>query len=312
MEEAPYFADVARGPDRVHCVWINSTDGTRLRAAYWPGGDKGTVVLFPGRTEYVEKYGPAAIDLAHRGYSTVSIDWRGQGLADRLLDNTEVGHARDFGEFQHDAAALVATLQDLGASPPFHLMAHSMGGCIGLRTLLNDHPFDSAVFSAPMWGINLNLPLYVLARTLSVTAHAIGQGHRYVPGSSGDTSFLLDTPFKDNLLTTDAGMYDFLQNQVRTHPELSLGGPSMGWLHNALSECQVLMAAPAPDLPTLVFCGTEEAIVSKPRIQRRVANWPSAELVWIDGARHEVMMETPAMRAEFFDRSVAHFDANAS
>jgi len=51
---------------------------------HWTGQHvKGTVLLFPGRTEYIEKYGPAAADFLARGFATVVIDWRGQGLADR-------------------------------------------------------------------------------------------------------------------------------------------------------------------------------------------------------------------------------------
>ena len=72
--------------------WLTAADGVRLRVGLWSHpGAQGTVLLLPGRTEYVEKYGRAAADLRSRGYATLAIDWRGQGLADRALDDPMSG-----------------------------------------------------------------------------------------------------------------------------------------------------------------------------------------------------------------------------
>ena len=61
--------------------------GVRIRVGLWHRqGPAGTVLLFPGRTEYVEKYGRTARLLAARGLATLVIDWRGQGIADRLVE----------------------------------------------------------------------------------------------------------------------------------------------------------------------------------------------------------------------------------
>ncbi|MEY4305747.1 MAG: hypothetical protein RIT52_1922, partial [Pseudomonadota bacterium] len=77
--EAPFHAKLADGPAGGYARWLQAADGVQLRVGVWPeGGTKGTVFLLPGRTEYIEKYGRAASDLAQRGYATVSIDWRGQ------------------------------------------------------------------------------------------------------------------------------------------------------------------------------------------------------------------------------------------
>src|SRR5882672_10721772 len=59
--------------------------GTLLRYAFWnpTGPPRGTVVLMPGRGEFLEKYATEAVgDLLHRGYAVTSMDWRGQGLSD--------------------------------------------------------------------------------------------------------------------------------------------------------------------------------------------------------------------------------------
>ena len=52
-----------------------------------PPGRKGTVCVFPGRAEFIEKYFEVVRDLRARGFAVATIDWRGQGLSDRALPN---------------------------------------------------------------------------------------------------------------------------------------------------------------------------------------------------------------------------------
>ena len=87
LAPAPFHADLAEGPAGARAHWVHTSDGLRIRLGHFPAEEpRGTVLLFPGRTEYIEKYGRTASDLAAGGYDTLCIDWRGQGLADRLLD----------------------------------------------------------------------------------------------------------------------------------------------------------------------------------------------------------------------------------
>ncbi|HMB14482.1 MAG TPA: alpha/beta hydrolase, partial [Roseovarius sp.] len=81
MDTAPFFADVAEGPEGGAAWWIRARDDVRLRVGLWNReAPRGTVLLWPGRTEYIEKYGRAAARFASGGYATFAIDWRGQGL----------------------------------------------------------------------------------------------------------------------------------------------------------------------------------------------------------------------------------------
>lgn len=59
-ETAPFLTDLAQGPDGARAVWVQAVDGKRIRLGHYPGGEKGTVLLYPGRTEYIEKYGRLA------------------------------------------------------------------------------------------------------------------------------------------------------------------------------------------------------------------------------------------------------------
>ena len=60
---------------------LKTPDGVALRFARWapPPGRKGTVCLFPGRAEFIEKYFETVRDLRARGFAVATIDWRGQG-----------------------------------------------------------------------------------------------------------------------------------------------------------------------------------------------------------------------------------------
>ena len=63
--DAPFHADVAEAPEGAEAYWIVAADGTRLRAVAWRGGTAGTAVIFPGRTEFAEKYGRVVRRLLH-------------------------------------------------------------------------------------------------------------------------------------------------------------------------------------------------------------------------------------------------------
>lgn len=309
MKAAPFFADVAEAPGGETCVWLDTSDGVRIRAAHWRGGTRGTVLLFPGRSEYIEKYGPAAGEFAARGYAMATVDWRGQGIADRLLDERAPGHVDRFADYQRGVAALVAFLRAEGLPEPWFLVGHSMGGCIGLRAIHEGLPVRAVAFSAPMWGIRMHPALRPVAWVMATVAPLIGLGDRLVPSTSPMT-YVLEAQFEGNLLTRDRGMFEFMQRQLTLHPELAIGGPTLRWLREALRETRALARLPSPALPCLTMLGREERIVHIGAIRERMARWPGAEFDEVAGAEHELMMERPQIRARFYDRAAALFDAH--
>ncbi|MEL6587669.1 MAG: alpha/beta fold hydrolase, partial [Pseudomonadota bacterium] len=93
--------------------------------------------MFPGRTEYVEKYSDAAAHLAAAGYASAAIDWRGQGLTTRPRHNKRIGHVEDFHDYQKDVQAMLAVCEAEELPRPYMLLGHSMGGLIGLRAVMD-------------------------------------------------------------------------------------------------------------------------------------------------------------------------------
>lgn len=310
MTDAPLFSAVADGPEGGRAFWVTAADGVRLRLGSWTHpGAQGTVLLLPGRTEYIEKYGRAAGDLRARGFATVVIDWRGQGLADRPLDDPMSGHVGDFAEYQLDFDAMVGFARAQGLPEPYYLMAHSMGGCIGLRALLRDAPVQAAAFSAPMWGILIAAWMRPMAIALTTASRWFSFDDRYAPGTGAKT-YVLTAPFTGNSLTSDAEMWDYMRQQALAHPELALGGPSLGWLKAALSECHALTLLKSPDVPVITALGTQEKIIDVGPVHARMAIWPRGTLDLYTGAEHEVIMERAAARTRFFDQAAALFSSH--
>jgi len=300
MEDAPLFSEVADGPDDGAAFWLRTGDRRRIRVGLWHrAGPRGTVLLFPGRTEYVEKYGRAARHLAERGLATLVVDWRGQGLADRLTGDAMSGHVHHFTDYQQDVAAMMLAAQALDLPRPWHLLAHSMGGCIGLRAVMEGLDIASVAFSGPMWGIQMAPALRPVAWSLAWSVRQFGLGHLYAP-STGAEHYVLAEPFETNKLTNDREMYRYMAHQLESHPELGLGGPSLRWLHEALKETRALARRPSPALPCLTLLGGDDEIVDPARVHERMARWPGGRLEIVAGGRHETLMDTPAMQARLF------------
>lgn len=311
MEKAPLYDDVAQGPAGGEAHWLKTADGLRIRVGHWTVPDaKGTVLIFPGRTEFVEKYGKTAAELAKRGYASLAIDWRGQGIADRMTPNRAIGHIGDFSNYQLDVDAVLAHAAALDLPRPYFLLGHSMGGCIGLRALINGLDVNAAMFSAPMWGIQMSPALRPVAWGLSAMSRQLGFDQTLAPGQF-EQSYVLRSTAAENTLTSDATMFALLQNQVKTHPDLALGGPSLRWINMSLIEMHQLNNAPAPDVPCVTFLGTHEAIVHPGRIHDRMGKWPNGTLRVIKDGRHEMLMDKACMRSMIFNETAALFDKHS-
>ena len=80
--------------------YVQTEDRKFIRYGYWEKGDKGTVIILPGRTEYIEKYNTVIQEFLDRNFSVLCIDWRGQGLSQRPHGRTDIGHVKNFFEYQ--------------------------------------------------------------------------------------------------------------------------------------------------------------------------------------------------------------------
>ena len=303
MNRAPLEFEISEAPTSGEVYWCDAPDGVRLRIGLWrhPLSIKGSILIFPGRTEYIEKYGRTIRELAGRGYSVLVIDWRGQGLSDRLSDDPRMGHVRRFADYQKDVQAMMDAAENLSLPKPWHLFGHSMGATIGLRALDAGLAVRACVFTAPMWNIGLPRMKRAIARPLAGAFQALGMGERYAPGSDG-SSYVLKNPFEVNRLTSDPDMYWYFVRQASSLEDRQIGGLSIGWLYQTLREASLLSRVASPDIPCLTLVGKEDVVVDLDRVRNRMAHWPRGTLVWMEGARHDLQSEVPVIRGVVFDR----------
>ena len=307
-EDPVFYADLAEGPDTARAWWVTASDGTRLRVVTWAGGDAGTVLIFPGRNDHVERYGRVARMLADRGLSSAAIDWRGQGMSARAPGVGNAGHVTTFEEYQRDTRAYLAAVREAGLPDPYYLLGHSMGGAIGLGALGNGLPVRAATFSAPMWGICFPPRLRRVAPLLPRLAVAAGLGLATVPRGPRESYFLVQ-PFEGNFLTSDSDTYAWLTAHAARDTRLALGRPTYAWLAAGLREIGRFATQPPPEVPVLVGLAGADTVVDNAAIARLAGRWREVKIETYPGARHELMMERAEVRDRFLDAAVRHFES---
>lgn len=297
-------------PEGAVVEWLTAADGTRLRVARWcpPEGSKGTVVLLSGRSEFIEKYFEVIGWMLTRGFSVATLDWRGQGLSDRPLANPHKGHVAHFDLYMADLRQVLESFVLPHCPAPYRLVCHSMGGNIGLRYLGTDpDTFESALFSAPMWGIGKPPRTTNAVRALAAATKFLRLGAGYVPGTGGDWT-PGGYPFEGNTLTNDRARFERAAAQVEAEPRLALGGPTLGWVAQAIASMDVLHSdgfAEAIEIPIVVCSAAQDALVSLGSHELIVGRLPNVKHLVLDGARHELLMEIDDHR----NRVLAEFDA---
>ena len=107
--------------------------------------------IFPGRTEWIEKYFETVRDLRARGFAVAALDWRGQGLSDRPFGDRHKGYVREFSEYDSDLETFMREIVLPDCPPPFFALGHSMGATVLIRAAHRGHRwFDRMVLTAPL------------------------------------------------------------------------------------------------------------------------------------------------------------------
>ena len=289
-------------PEGARSFFLQARDGRHVRVAVFPcaGRARGTIALFQGHNEFIEKYFETIEDLRRRGFDVATLDWRGQGGSERELEDPRKGHVDDFADYQLDLEVFLAEVMTERPQPWFAL-AHSMGAAIMLDMANAARPpFQRMALVAPMIDLaNLHFPSG--ARWLAETLDMMGLGGMYIPLGRGVS--ILERPFEQNRLTTDPVRFARNAAIVTQTPELIIGDPTIGWVNAAFRLMGRFVAPEYPRrirTPILTFtCGREE-IVSNNAIERFVSNLNNASLITVQGAKHELLMERDPLREQFW------------
>jgi lysophospholipase len=255
------------------------------------------VIVAPGRTEFIEKYFEVIRELQARGFAVFCIDWRGQGLSGREVENSLKGHFVTFDDPVND----LSTALKLCAAklPRPHIgLAHSMGGAILLRALQTRRiELDAAAFSAPMWGIQ---GLSNTAKKYARFMVSLGAGGQFAP--SVEKKWKREN-FKKNPVTNDRERHARCQGLITEEPRLALAGPTIGWVAAAADATEAFLQQNSLAhirIPILVATAGEEQLVDNASHSVVAEQLPSATHITVAGAKHEILMERDDRRAEFW------------
>ena len=300
--DASFLNNVFKWPQAANTNYKETTDGIRVRTSFWAANDPvGTVFVFPGRADYIEKYGGLANFCLSNNLNVIAIDWRGQGLSERLLDDKNIGHIEDFKNYQNDVEVIIKEAKDASLVKPWIIFAHSMGGLIGLRTLHDNPVFKKVVFTSPMWGIQMPPILKSGASIIMSLISLIGKMDTYAPTTSPETR-ILNEEYEFNKLTSDIRNFKLLRQQLIQHPDLQIGGPSSAWVSAALDEIEFQIGKEPPITPALCFLGEKEEIIDNLAVREFCKNWDSCDLISIPDAKHDLLMEKKMILHSLFEK----------
>ena len=300
--DASFLNNVFKWPQVANTNYKATTDGIRVRTSFWAANNPvGTVFVFPGRADYIEKYGGLANFCLSNNLNVIAIDWRGQGLSERLLDDKNIGHIEDFKNYQNDVEVIINEAKDASLVKPWIIFAHSMGGLIGLRTLRDNPVFEKVVFTSPMWGIQMPPILKSGASIIMSLISLIGKMETYAPTTSPETP-ILNEEYEFNKLTSDIQNFKLLRQQLIQHPDLQIGGPSSAWVSAALDEIEFQIGNEPPITPALCFLGEKEEIIDNLAVREFCKNWDSCDLISIPDAKHDLLMEKKMILHSLFEK----------
>lgn len=289
-------------------------DGAPLRYARWDATrapKRGTVCLFHGRGEFIEKYFEVIAELRRRGFAVATFDWRGQGASYRALSDSARGHISSFSVYDRDFVRFMKDVVLPDCPPPYVALAHSMGGNILLRHALEPGSwFERMVLCAPMIEIaptRIKTPPWV-ARIYAEAGPLAGLGRFYVRGGGPGPVELGE--FDGNLLTGDKERFERNKAVLEAAPQLGLGSPTVAWFRAALRSCAGLARDDCPEritVPALLFAAGDDEIVSVAAIERFAVGLKVGTHILMPGSRHEILQENDSVRRRFWAAFDAYF-----
>jgi len=297
-------------PNGVVAGYFNARGGIRIRYARWDTTAErriGTVCLFQGRAEFIEKYFETITDLRRRGFAVATMDWRGQGGSSRLLKNPSKGHAENFSQFDEDIRQFMSGIVLPDCPPPYYCLAHSTGGHLVLRlTQTKVSWWDRMVLTAPkiqFAGTDLQKTMICAAAEAGTL---FGFGDSFIPG--GKPHSWEDISFEGNPVTSDRLRYERAQEVLRAAPHLAIGSPTIGWVAAACSSISIINSLDFMEsvkVPILIVAAANDAFVCTAAIERFASRLKNCAHIVIAGAKHEILQERDQFREQFW----AAFDA---
>ncbi len=253
--------------------FFEAPDGVRL---FWrsvvPETVRARVVFIHGYSDHSGRY-PHVLDaLAARGFAVHAFDYRGHGRSEGRR-----GHISRFDEYLSDLSTYVARVRsEASGSAPLFLVAHSHGGLIALRWLL-DRPagIEGAVLTCPFIALGFDPPALKVA-----AAKVIG---KVIP-------FL---PLGNELVAEDLTRDPDFQEETRNDPLYGHTTTPRWFTQMQLVQEEVMRRASEIVTPLLILQADDDKIVSPSASKGLFDSLGVGDKTWesYEGMRHEIFRE---------------------
>jgi lysophospholipase len=184
-----------------------------------------------------------------------------------------------------------------------YLLAHSMGGAIGMTYLeQNADDFDAAAFSSPMLGFNPGI--------CNIVKVLDGEEPEY---AMGESEYNEDrNTFEGNALTGSELRYDRMIDAYSKVPEAKLGGATYSWVHRSCQQFEYLFSnIDRIKTPFVLFSAENEQIVYPYAHQRFVSAARQSGIECtayvIEKAQHELLIESDEPRMATINKTLDFF-----
>ena len=306
---AAMAADIAQLWSQRQSGKITGVDGLRL---YWCSfcqpDSKGEIILINGRIESSIKYQELIFDLYQQGFDVYSMDHRGQGMSDRLIGSSTIGHVLNFEDYVADVDTVMREILPAKTDKKRFVLAHSMGGAIAIRWLQTYQPqMDAIALSAPMLGIALPTGFARWVKPLCQFISHCSHLPHFAPGQFP----YYEKPFATNRLTHSEIRYQWFLALHRQYPHLQVGGASHQWVWQAMQACEDIFSNAQIALPVLLLQGAKDQIVCNRAmfdwVHQRKQQRLNTQFEILANAKHELLFECDAIRAPAIQKVLDFF-----
>ena len=293
--------DTNEPPDGAKAFEFKTDDGAHLRGAHFPlDGAKGTFLILPGWSEFIEKYFETVKDLHARGYACAMMDWRGQGMSGRLLADTRRSHIDSIETYKNDLSSFFDRAVAPSLPGPYYLLAHSMGGLPSLLMLSEgDVRFRAAAFSAPLTKLKGHPVQEVVFRAIASGLGIFGATGLPVKMPKDDAPV-----FEADALTSDLTRFQVFADLQAADPSACVRAPTFGWVQAVLNGSEALHTdgrINGVKIPTLIASAEHDDLVVSDDHAALATQNENIEHLFIAEARHEILMESDHLRDQFFN-----------
>ncbi|MGN0350938.1 MAG: alpha/beta fold hydrolase [Roseburia sp.] len=280
-------------------IFRNAAGGTNYYISYFPKNPIANVVICHGFCEFAEKYEEVIEVFLEKGYAVYLPEHRGHGYSQRECEDWEKVYIHSYQDYVDDLYYFIQKKIVL-KEKKLILFAHSMGGAIG-ALFLEQYPtiFDAAVFSAPMFRMNLGKCPQPVAALIAQIACLAGKEMEYAPGEHGFDG-------KEDFLHSSCTSVESYERIFKLRKECiayQTYGGTYGWLKAGISATRQLLKRKNMKkirTPILIFQAEQDSLVKNRAHVKFLIGTDHTSLVQIRGSKHEIFHAGEEQRREYY------------